>query len=802
MTNSLKKMFISDRFLMSQPHINKIKDLVDGNLIRFTDREIFLTMRKLDWVSTWNHIRTLQQNSWSKKSWNESKSTVSYFYDNLDFNKPILITEWEIDYLTLLPYYSNTIWLSWIKNLEKLVTDIISINPTAEIYMLIDNDETSQWEYNKIQSKFWNRILILDCRSYLGDNKDINEYFMKNKNININYVLWVWEIEFLRTVCINLNNISKRDLLSFLQSNAFIWMSISKKLEKAVNLLNCIDFNTSWEKWKQKVSINYSKLSHYTIDEYKIYSTYNDYFRYNVQEGIYEIVNKSKIWNISTVNLDIISQIGIPLSNRTSENIEKLIFKLTTDEKLESVVNRWEVNHLELCLKDYIYDIKSKKSRPYSPEDYKLFKLPYNMENINTSTPIKWLNFLESCFQWYPDSEEIISFLQEYVWYLLIPDTHFNYNLILYWESSTGKWTFLAWIANMLGEKNFASITLKELSRPEEINKLYWKLVWIDFDMAEWTKLDSHWVKKITAWEKVSWKILYKDEYTFKPFSRLICATNVMPYIRNWDNSTKRRWVIINFNNSFDSVINFNLKNEIYEEAEWIFFRALTGLNRLLERGKFIIPNSSEKNMNKFLNLHDYVEEILENKSIFLVDKANSSYKIKKIDCYKIYLEYMQSMNINNIMTKGAFYSEMEKKWFITCIWFHWYECFQGIVESNNSSELEFDILNPPWKKYETILMSEYGKWKSGFIDQYLGRYIKLLIVKKVLAKNNFDQIEYYISKYIKKFWKNWESEEVLDAISSIPRLLVKDIDDLFETETRLITNLESLSGLGTHIFF
>lgn len=108
------------------------------------------------------------------KSKTEYGSTWRYFLNWRDREKDILIVEWEIDFLSILPLAKdyNLIWLKWINNLPRAIIEIESLQKVYDVYILVDNDSAANEYINKIP---YTTLHLYDVREALNWHKDVND---------------------------------------------------------------------------------------------------------------------------------------------------------------------------------------------------------------------------------------------------------------------------------------------------------------------------------------------------------------------------------------------------------------------------------------------------------------------------------------------------------------------------------------------------------------------------------------------------------------------------------------------------
>jgi putative DNA primase/helicase len=299
------------------------------------------------------------------------------------------------------------------------------------------------------------------------------------------------------------------------------------------------------------------------------------------------------------------------ISNNDFMKIFSFVLLESYNDQLKE--NLMQHNTHELCLDDCIYNISTHETRQYKKNDYKFQKLPFDSNVFATYTPpVKRLHFLNEITEWTEQQEQVIELLQEYIWWLFIANTQYQKALLIYWSGANGKWVLLSVIKEILWHQNCSSVWLHEINKDQYLYNLIGKLCNIDTDMQQNTQLDSWIIKKLISWESISAKALYKQPIEFTPFTRLIIATNELPYLKTIDNSVRRRFLFLHLKQSFLWRENTNLVNEILTEKNAIFARVIQWLERLIKKNAFIIPSSLENEIEEFIKDHDTVAIFLE----------------------------------------------------------------------------------------------------------------------------------------------------------------------------------------------
>lgn len=302
------------------------------------------------------------------------------------------------------------------------------------------------------------------------------------------------------------------------------------------------------------------------------------------------------------------------LIGELEENFNTITRKMVSD-CMFFLVRTWEdkniINYIDginpygIHLVDGVYDINAKKFSVYTEHQHMYVKnfLPYTYKDLmGPDSPREFIKFLKTIFKWEWDVDDNIKFIQEYMGLLLIPNTMFQKALFIFGTGGNGKWVLLKVIENMLGDTNCAAAGINELMDKTTSYNLIGKLCNIDYDIFSQAFLDKEVLKKIISWEKITTKQLYSQPISFKPFARIVCASNYMPKVRHVDKSVSRRFYFMELRNSFVGREDIHLATKLAKENRQILVWAFNGLQRLIKSEKFTIPKQLLINEQRFLN--------------------------------------------------------------------------------------------------------------------------------------------------------------------------------------------------------
>lgn len=208
----------------------------------------------------------------------------------------------------------------------------------------------------------------------------------------------------------------------------------------------------------------------------------------------------------------------------------------------------------------------------------------------------RFKKFLSEIWGNEPDYQERVDFLQEFLGYILYPSNKFERFLWLTGQGSNGKSVLLQVLANLAGVDNTSWVHLDRLNSNAVRSNLEGKNLNISAEMnSDGTLADGH-LKSITSGEPVDAEAKYKMPYVFRPKVKLVAATNQLPRLKDTSGGFARRAVIISFNRTFSlEERDADLGLTLADEQPGILAFAVEGLSRLLKRGHFVPPPSSEE---------------------------------------------------------------------------------------------------------------------------------------------------------------------------------------------------------------
>lgn len=236
-----------------------------------------------------------------------------------------------------------------------------------------------------------------------------------------------------------------------------------------------------------------------------------------------------------------------------------------------------------ICLKNGMYDIKTGKLLPHN-EKYRC-TTQFPVEYDETAKCPQFTKFLKSVFK---DNKKIIKVIQELFGYILVKNTSAQCFFIFYGTGSNGKSVLANIFMAFVGENNYSSISIKDISRNFSRAKLSDVVLNISTENESDSNklLNSQYIKAISSGDSMEAEFKGQDGFTFKPTCKLIFCTNTLPQFNDKSEGFYRRIMIVPFEAHFsikDGTADINIEEKLKTEMSGILNFALVGLRRLIK---------------------------------------------------------------------------------------------------------------------------------------------------------------------------------------------------------------------------
>jgi len=232
--------------------------------------------------------------------------------------------------------------------------------------------------------------------------------------------------------------------------------------------------------------------------------------------------------------------------------------------------------------KDIIYDVVTGEERIASPEYFTLNPIPYPLHKEKFMvTPI-----MDKIFTDWVGKENVLT-LYQIIAYCLLPDYPINRLFCLIGAGSNGKSCYLKLIEKFVGLNNICATELDTLLNSRfEVTRLHKKLVCqmgeTNFNELSKTSI----LKKLTGQDLIGFEYKNKTPFQERSYAKILISTNNLPETTDKTAGFYRRWMIIDFPNSFSE--EKDILSEIPEEEyESLAVKCVNILYDLLKERKF-----------------------------------------------------------------------------------------------------------------------------------------------------------------------------------------------------------------------
>lgn len=213
-----------------------------------------------------------------------------------------------------------------------------------------------------------------------------------------------------------------------------------------------------------------------------------------------------------------------------------------------------------------------------------------NIDYIPGSKCQSFLNFLNTSLE----DEQSRDIIKEWMGNLLLNDNRFQRALLLYGQKGeNGKSVLLKVIGIFLGHKNFCSISLQAIEKNSfALARLANKRANIFYDLPKSALSQTSNFKMIVSGDPVTGEYKGQDSFEFIPNTKMMFSCNEVPRTPDRTAAFFRRWIILQFNNTFSEGSKERIENleellTTKEELEGILQFAFEGLQILLKKKKF-----------------------------------------------------------------------------------------------------------------------------------------------------------------------------------------------------------------------
>jgi putative DNA primase/helicase len=246
-------------------------------------------------------------------------------------------------------------------------------------------------------------------------------------------------------------------------------------------------------------------------------------------------------------------------------------------------------------------------TRDATPRFFTTAALDFDFD-LGAPRPDLFLSFLGELW---PDDPDVIATLQEWLGYLLTPDTSQQKILLVVGPKRAGKGVIGRLIRELVGRANVTGPTLASLAGQFGLWPLVGKSVALIADARLGSRTDQSTVVErllsISGEDALTCDRKFQEPVTGKLPTRITIFSNELPRLLDASGALSSRFIVLRLNESFYGREDTSLTTRLLSELPGILLWAIAGWQRLQERGHFVQPNSGVELLE---DLHDLVSPV------------------------------------------------------------------------------------------------------------------------------------------------------------------------------------------------
>ncbi len=229
----------------------------------------------------------------------------------------------------------------------------------------------------------------------------------------------------------------------------------------------------------------------------------------------------------------------------------------------------------------------------------------------------------------------------------MTPDRSVQKAICLLGEGGNGKSVFLDLATRFVGQDNVCHLSLQRLEADRfSAARLYGKLANICTDLPGERLASSAIFKAITACDRITAEVKYRDSFEFTPFARLLFSANRLPMSSDASQAFFDRWLIVPFANRFRQtrremprrILEWRLCSPM--ELSGALNKALEGLERVRKCFRFTEHRESRVELKRYQAANDALAAWLDEHTV-----ADPDAVIHQSDLHRAYSGHCQRVS-------------------------------------------------------------------------------------------------------------------------------------------------------------
>lgn len=235
--------------------------------------------------------------------------------------------------------------------------------------------------------------------------------------------------------------------------------------------------------------------------------------------------------------------------------------------------------------------------------------LPYEYDPLATCT-----RFEKFLCEITLDREELKIILMEYMGYIFANEVcTYAKCLILLGGGSNGKSTLMNVMKKLAGKDNYSGVSMARLDNPQYTAHLQHKL----FNMTEETpsrgSIDSAEFKNLVSGGDIMVKVVYKPPHMVTNRTKLVIASNSLPWMNDTTKGMFRRLLIVPFDASFEGKKqDVGIEGKLFDELPGILNSIITYYQEFKKRGSFLDSSVISEQADQYRRENDEVFQFVD----------------------------------------------------------------------------------------------------------------------------------------------------------------------------------------------